>query len=225
MTKKLFFTAIALCVGTLANAATITAIDVGQIVKPTVESFGDSAVKTATYDFGNGLGYASLNGGSDFVKLNGIYAVGDGGSVNGTETDWYFATDLASGKTSSTFELSFAGGTKRFGFFGGEFGGGLNSHDDGVFDLQFFDMNNELIGTIGIDNGGLFAPTDVYAFEVDAGAISRVVFQDVGHLALDDVTFEAAAPASSDVPEPASIALLGAGLAGFAATRRKPARK
>ena len=64
---------------------------------------------------------------------------------------------------------------------------------------------------------GLFFWEDFFGFESDAGAIGRVVFRGVGSMVLDDVAFQKAAA----VPEPASIALFGLGLAGFAVARRK----
>lgn len=228
MTKKLLFTAIALCAGAFAHAGTIAVIDASKFVNPTIERFTDSPVKQATYEFGNGLTYTSLDqGGSDFVKTNEFYSFGSfgGGVAGGNEDDWFFATDITAEKTSSSFEFRFAGGATRFGFAGGESAGGDISLDDGIMDLEFYDLTDARIDPsfLQADNGGLFSLSDFNSFEVSSGAIGRVVFRNVGHVVLDDVTFEGAAAAA--VPEPASIALLGLGLAGFAVARRKHARK
>lgn len=228
MTKKLIFTAIALCAGAFANAGTIGVIDSSKFINPTVEHFAGSDVKRANYTFGSGLSYASLGGGSDFVITNGDYAFGPmGGAVaTGLDYEGFFATDITPERASSTFEFRFAGGVTRFGFSGGESGGGDNLLDDGKMDLEFYDVNDVRIDPLSsfqTANGGLFSLSDFNAFEVTSGAIGRVVFRNVGHVALDDVMFEGAAAA--DVPEPASIALLGLGLAGFAVARRKQVRK
>lgn len=227
MTKKLLFTAIALCAGAFANAGTIGIIDASKFINPPPEHFTGSDVKQANYSFGNGLTYASLDGGSDLVITNGLYAFELGGGVTtGLDNDGFFATDITDDRTSSTFEFRFAGGVTRFGFSGGELAGGDNLLADGKMDLEFYDLNDvriDPLSALQTNNDGLFSLADFNGFEVTSGAIGRVVFRNVGHVALDDVMFEGAAAA--DVPEPASIALLGLGLAGFAVARRKAVRK
>lgn len=227
MTKKFLFTAIALCAGALANAGILVNNDVGQFVNPTIEHFADTAVVASSYDFGNGMTYRNVDGNLDLVKNTGSYFLGRGNVANGgTDDDWYFATDLPIGTSSTTFEFKFAGGVTRFGFYGAENFVDGDAVQDGLMELKFFDMNDILMnaGPVTADTSDpSFWWGAFYGFESDAGPIGRVVFQNVGTMVLDDVTFEPAAAAA--VPEPASIALFGLGLAGFAAARRKTARK
>jgi hypothetical protein len=222
MTKKILFTAIALCAAAFAHAGPIDSIDAGKFIKPTVERFAGAPVTAAAYDFGNGMTYANLDGTPDLVKIDGMYGLDENSANGGFDDDWFFGTNIAPGKSSTSFEFKFASGVTRFGFRGAEANGSGNAPaNDGIMHVQFFDMNDILIDTMQADDSGLFSWEDFYGFESKSGAIGRVVFADVGYMVLDDVTFEG--PAA--VPEPGSIALFGLGLAGFAVARRKPARK
>lgn len=223
MSKKFVFTALALCAAAFANAGAINAIDETGFVNPTVEHFTGDLLTAASYDFGNGMTYANLDGTPDLVKTEGIYILGDNAANGGYDDDRYFGTQIAQGKRTTSFEFRFAGGVTRFGFRGAEASGTESPSADGMMDVQFYDMNGALLDTMTADDGGLFSWQDFYAYESTAGAIGRVVFADVGYMVLDDVTFDAVAGAA--VPEPGSLALLGLGLAGFAVARGKPARK
>lgn len=212
MNIKLLLTAVALCAGAFAHAGVIGGIDVSNFVAPTVVHFDGDASTQNTYDFGNGMSYA---GQGNTVNYSGFYSLGNAGGVTGgLDDDGYFAT----GDGQSTFEFKFAGGVTRFGFHGAEAvvdDGSLGR--DGLMSLAFYGMDNALINTVQVDTGSLFSWDDFYGFESNGGAIGRVVFQGVGSTILDDVTFDKVA---ATVPEPGSMALLGLGLAGFAAARR-----
>lgn len=219
MNTKFLFTGIALCIGALANAGVIGKIDRKAFTAPTVEQFkGSDVIEQPTYDFGNGMSYA---GQSDSINYIGDFdlagAGGTGGGIDGEE-DGYFAT----ANTHTTFEFKFARGVTSFGFYGAEAIVGDGSFGrDGIIDLEFYDMNDQLLAALSVKKFDLFSWDDFYGFESNSGAIGRVVFRDVGSMVLDNVTFQRVAA----VPEPASIALLGLGLAGFAVARRKQPRK
>ncbi len=215
MNKKLIFTLIALCAGAMAHAGVVAVTDAGNFAAPTIEHFTGNSVLASSYDFGNGMTYANSAGQSDLINYDGFYSLGGPGGTNwGIDYDGYFAT----GNSPTTFEFKFAGGVTRFGFSGGA---AADEGAEGIVNLQFFDMNDVLMNDLLVNTSSLFSWYDFYGFESDSGAIGRVVFQNVGGLVLDDVMFDGTAA----VPEPASIALLGLGLAGFAVARRKPARK
>jgi hypothetical protein len=87
---------------------------------------------------------------------------------------------------------------------------------DGMIRISAYDALNNLLGQTQAFSGTLSLS--------GIGNISRVNVQsiDLDPTTLDDVSFEAVTPlASGNVPEPASIALLGLGAIGMGALRRK----
>lgn len=82
-------------------------------------------------------------------------------------------------------------------------------------------LNNVLVGTINVDfdSNTAFQTVNLSSF----GNIDRLVFDGLnGGFTLDNAVFD---EASNRVPEPAGSALLGLGLAAFAASRRRKAAK
>lgn len=223
MTKHLLLTAIALCSAAFANAGVINSATIDKFNSPTIEHFADEPVSDSYFNFGNGMTYTNLKGIADDVKYTGPYFIGGGRTTAfGVDDDWYFAANVT-GTRSNAFAFNFAAGVTRFGFHGAAEVNDANPA--GTINMQFLDLNGQEIGTSSFNTAGDFFWDDFYGFESLSGPIASVVFDQVGGLVLDDVTFEGAGAAAAAVPEPASIALLGLGLAGFAVARRKPVRK
>ncbi|MDL2353823.1 MAG: PEP-CTERM sorting domain-containing protein [Pseudomonadota bacterium] len=223
MNKRLLFTMIALCAGAFAHAAPIVDAPESSFVAPTIEHFKGTPTDVASYDFLNGMTYKNL-GQADHINFDGNSFVDGNTSVSAGYDDGdgdvgYFATGDAI--TPTSFEFSFASGVTRFGFHGIASVDDGASSTNGIVNIEFFDMNNISLMLVPVDTGSFFSWYDFYGFESTSGPIGRVVFNNVNKMVLDNVTFEGAAA----VPEPASIALFGLGLAGFAAARRKTARK
>lgn len=217
MNKKIIAALFALCASAFAHAG-VVAVDASAFTGATVEHFGGDAVTTAAYDFGKGLTYANLSQQEDFINYVDWYDLVQGGFVMGGYDDsGYFATQ----NSPTTFKFAFDKGVTRFGFYGAERSNPDGApEEDGIIDLQFFDVNGAMIGsTVHVDTNGLFQYDTFYGFESDV-AIGSVVFNQVGGMVLDELSYQGA-----EVPEPGSMALLGLGLAGFAVARRKAAGK
>jgi hypothetical protein len=84
------------------------------------------------------------------------------------------------------------------------------------FTLTAFDINGNVLGSVNsIDFPGAVSLSGL-------GDIKSATFSTTNQYGIDDLTFDTVTTAA--VPEPGSIALVGLGLFGFAASRRKSAK-
>jgi hypothetical protein len=173
------------------------------------------------YDFGTGMTYLNLGGGSDLINLSGTYGLGQSGNLSGGRggtTDRYFGA----GSSPTTFKLSFAGGVTGFGFYGEEAFNSGSAVQNGSLSLEFYDLSDALLGTATVATPGPASWTPFYGFGSDV-PIGAVVFRDAGFMVMDDVHFGAAS-----LPEPSggllallSIAAGGLGRSGCRETRSR----
>lgn len=206
--------------GSVAQAGIIGGLSETSFSSAVVEDFNGPYSVTANYDFGNGMVYTNLNGNNDHVNYTSSYGMGSEPSISDGldgSGDGYFGT----GPTPTTFEFAFAAGVSSFGFYGAESSvpnGSLQRN--GELDISFYDLGNNLIDSLAVSTAGTFAWDQFHGFMSDSGSIGRVVFNNVGHMVLDNVTFGTTA----SVSEPGTLALLALGLAGFGFSRKKHAR-
>jgi hypothetical protein len=187
---------LALVLASSANATIITSTKDPALAGARFQNFDNVAPGT----------YASL-------ALPGVTIVGRGGSMSISNANGSFGRgglNLSNPSgTPASFDLVFSAPVTAFGIYGGA----VNSS----WVYTAFDSTNKLLESI--TTAGACCSPMFYGIANKAG-IARVTLQGAfDWVIFDDLYIGADAPSS--VPEPASITLFGAALAGLAGVRRK----
>lgn len=186
-----------------ALAATFPAsaaiVGTGAFSSPTLIDF-NGAPNGLIGNFYSGLGvsFAHLDGGQS-------YNTGTGGGSSLTATNFSTEPGFPNG------EATFSSLITRVGFY-------ITTNGDDNTTVYVYNgatlVGSETFDTFGAGSGGSFAGIEFLS------GFDRIVIDTFGPIngafALDDFRFEGSA-----VPEPGTLAILGLGLAGLAATRRR----
>jgi hypothetical protein len=196
---KRVLTAVALLFAGTANAAIVTSTADPKLAGATVETFNTVAPGD----------YTTLSLSKVTVKGNGApMTIGTTNAEYGVDNSNNLQNTSA---TPSSFDLVFSNVVTAFGIFGGA----VNN----AWTYSAYDASGNLVESI--NTSGLCCSAMFFGIANDSG-FSRVTLEGFGDWAIFD-NLHFVEKSGTDVPEPGALALLGLGVLGIAASRRRRA--
>jgi hypothetical protein len=189
------FIALALLCGAPASAAVIDFDGTGapDVFVDTAPLSSQYAGLGVTFAGATGIGGSILNQASEFGF----------GARSGTD---FLAFNVDAG-TGTDERISFASDQNMVSLYAATI-------DSAAFTLSAFDIGGNLLGSTSLNADGNWQELTLALAGIRSVVLSSTAFS----FALDDLVFEGEA---AQVPEPASVGLIAAGLLGFAAARRR----